>query len=141
MENIRDRNEHLRTKHNTEALKIVPLRYRRDVDLEVGRKILSFFDGQRGGETLTKLQDANFEVSCSFVEDKAPSGYRTTEESPRYSSTRSLSPAAPPYSRTEGRCALRHAKSLHQTCGYPHYRLWYPCLVSSRMLCRPKYLH
>ncbi|KAL8854734.1 MAG: hypothetical protein Q9221_000516 [Calogaya cf. arnoldii] len=75
-------------------------RYRRDVGLEAGRKILSFFGKRRGLESFDKFQDANFEESRPLLEDEAPPGYRTTEGSPRYPSSRSLSPAAPPYTRS-----------------------------------------
>ncbi|CAO1600800.1 hypothetical protein XANCAGTX0491_004478 [Xanthoria calcicola] len=75
-------------------------RYRRDIGLEIGRKILRLFDKEGGLESFDKLQDANFEESRSLLEDEAPPGYRTTEGSPRYPSSRSLSPAAPPYTRS-----------------------------------------
>ncbi|KAL8929347.1 MAG: hypothetical protein Q9172_000520 [Xanthocarpia lactea] len=75
-------------------------RYRRDIGLEAGRKILSLFDRQQGLGPYDKLQDANFEENRLLVEDDAPPGYRTIEGSPRYPSSRSLSPAAPPYTRT-----------------------------------------
>ncbi|KAL8646355.1 MAG: hypothetical protein Q9210_006186, partial [Variospora velana] len=78
-------------------------KYRRDIGLEVGRRFLGFFDlcGRRNPPV--KCIDANLEESRSLLEDEPPPGYRTTEGSPRYPSSRSLSPAAPPYSRSEAR--------------------------------------
>lgn len=75
-------------------------RHRRDIGLEAGRKILRLFAKEGGLESFDKLQDANFEESRPLIEDEAPPGYRTTEGSPRYPSSRSLSPAAPPYTRS-----------------------------------------
>ncbi|KAL8787006.1 MAG: hypothetical protein Q9213_002442 [Squamulea squamosa] len=72
-------------------------KYRRDVGLEAGRKILNFFDRHKGSASFAKLHDANFQESRSLIDDEAPPGYRTTEGSPRYPSSRSLSPAAPPH--------------------------------------------
>ncbi|KAL8891433.1 MAG: hypothetical protein Q9215_001575 [Flavoplaca cf. flavocitrina] len=74
--------------------------YRRDIGLEAGRKIQSLFNKRTGLESFNKLQDASFEESRPLLEDEAPPGYRTTEGSPRYPSSRSLSPAAPPYTRS-----------------------------------------
>ncbi|KAI4154904.1 MAG: hypothetical protein LQ341_000272 [Variospora aurantia] len=78
-------------------------KYRRDIGLEIGRRLLGFFDlcGRRNPPI--KCIDANLEESRSLLEDEPPPGYRTTEGSPRYPSSRSLSPAAPPYSRSEAR--------------------------------------
>ncbi|KAL9606083.1 MAG: hypothetical protein Q9179_000763 [Wetmoreana sp. 5 TL-2023] len=76
-------------------------RSRRDVGLEVGQKILSFLDWQRPSESSGKVNDANFEESHSLMEDEPPPGYRTTEGSPQYPCSRSLSPAAPPYTRSD----------------------------------------
>ncbi|KAL9001160.1 MAG: hypothetical protein Q9169_000343 [Polycauliona sp. 2 TL-2023] len=75
-------------------------RYRRDFGLEAGRQMMRLFDKQRGLEIFDKFQDANFEETCSLLDDEAPPGYRTTEGSPRYPSSRSLLPAAPPYTRS-----------------------------------------
>ncbi|KAL9041156.1 MAG: hypothetical protein Q9180_001468 [Flavoplaca navasiana] len=74
--------------------------FRRDIGLEAGRKIQSLFNKRTGLESFNKLQDASFEESRPLLEDEAPPGYRTTEGSPRYPSSRSLSPAAPPYTRS-----------------------------------------
>ncbi|KAL8700349.1 MAG: hypothetical protein Q9224_001005 [Gallowayella concinna] len=76
-------------------------KYRRDLGLEAGRKILGLFNRTRPSQAFEKFHDANFEEAHSLMEDEEPPGYRTTEGSPRYPSSRSLSPAAPPYTRTE----------------------------------------
>ncbi|KAI4235428.1 MAG: hypothetical protein L6R40_006470 [Gallowayella cf. fulva] len=76
-------------------------KHRRDVGLEAGRKILSLFDRRKSSGPFDKFHDANFEESRSLLEDEAPPGYRTTEGSPRFPSSRSISPAAPPYTRTK----------------------------------------
>ncbi|KAL8802612.1 MAG: hypothetical protein Q9182_003703 [Xanthomendoza sp. 2 TL-2023] len=76
-------------------------KYKRDYGLEAGRKILSLFNRKKHSEAVDKFHDANFEEAHSLMEDEAPPGYCTTEGSPRYPSSRSLSPAAPPYTRTE----------------------------------------
>ncbi|KAL8683623.1 MAG: hypothetical protein Q9186_000396 [Xanthomendoza sp. 1 TL-2023] len=76
-------------------------KYRRDLGLEAGRKILGLFNRTRPSQAFEKFHDANFEEAHSLMEDEDPPGYRTTEGSPRYPSSRSLSPAAPPYTRTE----------------------------------------
>ncbi|KAL8739029.1 MAG: hypothetical protein Q9181_000311 [Wetmoreana brouardii] len=76
-------------------------RFRRDVGLELGQKILSVLDRQSPLASFGKANDANFEESHSLMEDEPPPGYRSTEGSPRYPSSRSLSPAAPPYTRSD----------------------------------------
>ena len=75
-------------------------RFRRDIGLEAGRKILSHFNRQQGLRSYDKLQDANFEENRLLVEDDVPPGYRTIEGSPRYPSSRSLSPTAPLHTRS-----------------------------------------
>lgn len=78
-------------------------RYRRDIGLEVGHRLLRFFVRTRRADFLDKSTDAIFDESRSLLDDEPPPGYRTTEGSPRYPSSRSLSPAAPPYNRSEAR--------------------------------------
>ena len=82
-------------------------KYRRDLGLEFGQKIVSLFNRQRHSMTLDKTDDANFEESRSLLDDEPPPGYRTTEGSPRYPSSRSLSPAAPPYTRSAATIPLQ----------------------------------
>ncbi|KAL9061000.1 MAG: hypothetical protein Q9206_000758 [Seirophora lacunosa] len=81
-------------------------KYRRDIGLEIGRRLLGFFDRRGRADLSVKCIDANLEESRSLLEDEPPPGYRTTEGSPRYPSSRSLSPAAPPYSRSDARITL-----------------------------------
>lgn len=81
-------------------------KYRRDIGLEIGRRIVNLFDRQKRSEFFDKVDDANLEESRSLLEDEPPPGYRTTEGSPRYPSSRSLSPAAPPCKRSEVKLRL-----------------------------------
>ncbi|KAL8842930.1 MAG: hypothetical protein Q9170_000334 [Blastenia crenularia] len=82
-------------------------KHKRDIGLEIGQKLLPFFDRQQPARSFDKINDANYEESRSLFEDEPPPGYRTTEGSPRYPSSRSLSPAAPPYTRSAGRITLQ----------------------------------
>ncbi|KAL8694568.1 MAG: hypothetical protein Q9218_000824 [Villophora microphyllina] len=81
-------------------------KYRRDVGLELGHRILNCMSQRQSSNTLDKFGDANLEESRSLLEDDPPPGYRTTEGSPRFPASRSLSPAAPPYPRTEANFRL-----------------------------------
>ncbi|KAI4207608.1 MAG: hypothetical protein LQ346_000415 [Caloplaca aetnensis] len=78
-------------------------RYRRDIGLEIGHRLLRSLKRTRRAALLDKSTDVNFDESRSLLDDEPPPGYRTTEGSPRHPSSRSLSPAAPPYSRSEAR--------------------------------------
>lgn len=82
-------------------------KYRRDIGLEIGHGILRFFTRKRRAGLFDKFTDASFAESRSLLDDEPPPGYRTTEGSPRYPSSRSLSPAAPPYSRADARIVLQ----------------------------------
>lgn len=75
-------------------------KYRRDVGLEMGHRILKRIHQRRCLDPPCKSADANLEETGSLLEDEPPPGYRTTEGSPRYPASRSLSPAAPPYTRS-----------------------------------------
>lgn len=81
-------------------------RFRRDVGLELGQRLLRFFDRGRHADPFNKSNDSSFQESRTLLDDEPPPGYRTTEGSPRYPSSRSLSPAAPPYSRSQTRIRL-----------------------------------
>lgn len=83
------------------------IKYRRDIGLEIGQKLLDRFNWQRGPKFCGKVNDANFEESRSLLDDEPPPGYRTTEGSPRFPSSRALSPAAPPYTRSAVRISLQ----------------------------------
>lgn len=82
-------------------------KYRRDFGLEMGQRILSFFDWEKRPRASGKVNDANFEECRSLLDDEPPPGYRTTEGSPRYPLSRSLSPAAPPYTRSAATTRLQ----------------------------------
>ncbi|KAL8868566.1 MAG: hypothetical protein Q9174_004907 [Haloplaca sp. 1 TL-2023] len=71
-------------------------KYRRDYGLEIGQRILRCFDRQSRSTSSEKTGGESLEESRSLLEDEEPPGYRTTEGSPRYPSSRSLSPVAPP---------------------------------------------
>ncbi|KAL8952608.1 MAG: hypothetical protein Q9222_001482 [Ikaeria aurantiellina] len=70
-------------------------RFRRDIGLEFGKKLSSLCRRRQNCESFDKCYDANLEEACALLEDEPPPGYRTTEGSPRYPASRSLSPAAP----------------------------------------------
>ncbi|KAL8641747.1 MAG: hypothetical protein Q9228_001490 [Teloschistes exilis] len=76
-------------------------KYRRDIGLEMGHRILKRIHQRRCPDPLDKSADANFEETGSLLEDEPPPGYRTSEGSPRFPASRSLSPAAPPYTRSK----------------------------------------
>ncbi|KAL9602256.1 MAG: hypothetical protein Q9219_001980 [cf. Caloplaca sp. 3 TL-2023] len=81
-------------------------KYKRDVGLETGQKLLKLFDRQQYSKTSHITIGVNFEDSRALLDDEPPPGYRTTEGSPRYPSSRSLSPAAPPYTCSTGEMKL-----------------------------------
>lgn len=83
------------------------MKYRRDIGFEIGQKLLDRFNWQRGPDSSDKVNDAEFEESRSLLDDEPPPGYRTTEGSPRFPSSRALSPAAPPYTRSAVRVPLQ----------------------------------
>ncbi|KAL8711393.1 MAG: hypothetical protein Q9220_004291 [cf. Caloplaca sp. 1 TL-2023] len=71
-------------------------KFRRDIGLEIGQKLLSLCHRRQKCESFDKCYDANLEEAFALLEDEPPPGYRTTEGSPRYPASRSLSPTATP---------------------------------------------
>lgn len=64
-------------------------KHRRDIGLEAGRWVTSFFARKPQPLILSdKAADATLDEIRSLLEDDLPPGYRTSEGSPRLSSTR-----------------------------------------------------
>lgn len=71
-------------------------KHRRDVGVEIGKCLLKRFNAIPEPARVITMAKGNFENREVLPEDDAPPGYRTTEGSPRQSSSRSQSPNVVP---------------------------------------------
>lgn len=69
-------------------------KHRRDVGIETGKWLLSHLTTRRSAVFTDKPIQTDFKVLHSYMEDEDPPGYRTTDGTPRHSSSRAQSPAA-----------------------------------------------